>query len=199
MAWVDPETSLQLNKFEPCVLFLAFLRTECPQCDEYLRHVQSFAPGAPAVLALVIVLVFFSSVFTCRRRGRDLHKRKNTNNRHTPTRPSFSAHPSPLSSHEPKWRLRQSEEFIRYPPKRSTGYAHSQPRIVLPASHRRIVGGLCVRNWRGFFFQCKWFIWPPKQVARRRTSQATPPRCGRPTQISWTSPAPRTAPRAAHR
>lgn len=65
-------------------VFHAFFRTECPQCDEYLRHVQSFAPGAPAVLALLVVLVFFSSVFTCKRRGRDLRKRnsKNTNNRH---------------------------------------------------------------------------------------------------------------------
>lgn len=42
---------------------------ECVTCDEYTRHVQSIVPGVVAFLSLFCVLVFFESIFVCKRRA----------------------------------------------------------------------------------------------------------------------------------
>lgn len=42
---------------------------ECPTCDTYVRHVQSMVPGAAALLGLLSVVVFFESIFVCKRRA----------------------------------------------------------------------------------------------------------------------------------
>lgn len=52
-------------------LFFFSNSEECFTCDEYTRHVQSIVPGAVAVLGLVSVMVFFESIFICKRRGKD--------------------------------------------------------------------------------------------------------------------------------
>ncbi|PFX27557.1 major facilitator superfamily domain-containing protein 12-like [Stylophora pistillata] len=44
-------------------------RAECFTCDEYTRHVQSIVPGAVALLALVSVMMFFESIFVCKKRA----------------------------------------------------------------------------------------------------------------------------------
>ncbi|KAJ7370165.1 Major facilitator super domain-containing protein 12 [Desmophyllum pertusum] len=44
------------------------MTTDCPSCDEFVRNVQSLAPGMAALVALVSVLVFFDSIFVCRRK-----------------------------------------------------------------------------------------------------------------------------------
>lgn len=40
----------------------------CPSCDEFVRNVQSFAPGLAALVALVSIMLFFDSVFVCKRK-----------------------------------------------------------------------------------------------------------------------------------
>ena len=57
-------------------IFCLFNRVECFACDEYTRHVQSIVPGAVAVLALVSVMVFFESIFVCKRRGKGKPERE---------------------------------------------------------------------------------------------------------------------------
>ncbi|KAJ7354725.1 Major facilitator super domain-containing protein 12 [Desmophyllum pertusum] len=45
-------------------------RVECFTCDEYTRHVQGIVPGAVAVLGLLSVMVFFESIFVCKRKAK---------------------------------------------------------------------------------------------------------------------------------
>ncbi|XP_027059018.1 major facilitator superfamily domain-containing protein 12-like isoform X2 [Pocillopora damicornis] len=40
----------------------------CPSCDEFVRNVQSFAPGLAALVALISIMLFFDSVFVCKRK-----------------------------------------------------------------------------------------------------------------------------------
>ncbi|XP_067023223.1 major facilitator superfamily domain-containing protein 12-like [Acropora muricata] len=40
----------------------------CPSCDQFIRNVHSFVPGMVAFVALVSILLFFDSIFTCKRK-----------------------------------------------------------------------------------------------------------------------------------
>lgn len=44
-------------------------RGECRTCHEYVRRVQSLVPGVAAVVGLLCVLVFFESIFVCKKRA----------------------------------------------------------------------------------------------------------------------------------
>ncbi|XP_031567378.1 major facilitator superfamily domain-containing protein 12-like isoform X1 [Actinia tenebrosa] len=41
---------------------------KCASCDDYVRNIQSLAPGIAATVALIIAIVFFDSIFVCHRR-----------------------------------------------------------------------------------------------------------------------------------
>ncbi|XP_048575742.1 major facilitator superfamily domain-containing protein 12 isoform X2 [Nematostella vectensis] len=43
-------------------------QTVCHACAEYVRYVQSVAPGSAALVALVFVLFFYKSIFVCKKR-----------------------------------------------------------------------------------------------------------------------------------
>lgn len=47
-----------------------FFSVECVKCDEYTRHVQSIVPGVVAFIALFCVMVFFESIFVCKKKGK---------------------------------------------------------------------------------------------------------------------------------
>lgn len=40
----------------------------CASCDQFIRNVQSFVPGMVAFVAFVSILLFFDSIFTCKRK-----------------------------------------------------------------------------------------------------------------------------------
>ncbi|KAK3736144.1 hypothetical protein QZH41_015534, partial [Actinostola sp. cb2023] len=48
--------------------FQGLTRSSCPSCGDYVRYVQSIAPGIAAVLALFTAIFFFDSIFVCKRR-----------------------------------------------------------------------------------------------------------------------------------
>ena len=52
-----------------------FCRGECRTCHEYVRRVQSLVPGVAAVVGLLCVLVFFESIFMCKKRGEEFRSR----------------------------------------------------------------------------------------------------------------------------
>lgn len=64
--WLESEVAGEFLFF-----ILLFSRGECLTCDTYVRHVQSMVPGAAALLGLLSVVVFFESIFVCKRRGED--------------------------------------------------------------------------------------------------------------------------------
>ena len=62
-----------LSSVEPSHRFDTFslsLSAVCPSCDEFVRNVQSFAPGLAALVALISIMLFFDSVFVCKRKGK---------------------------------------------------------------------------------------------------------------------------------
>lgn len=58
------EPSHRFDTFSPS------LSAVCPSCDEFVRNVQSFAPGLAALVALISIMLFFDSVFVCKRKGK---------------------------------------------------------------------------------------------------------------------------------
>lgn len=48
---------------------VVLFRASCPGCGDYVRYIQSIAPGAAAVVALFTAIFFFDTIFSCKRKG----------------------------------------------------------------------------------------------------------------------------------
>lgn len=59
-----------LKKYYVC--FHYFTSDDCGSCDQFVRLVLSFTPGCSALIGLIVITLFFESIFVCKRQGKCL-------------------------------------------------------------------------------------------------------------------------------